>query len=737
MKGEIKHLIIGIITANASQNEQRQILNGITNQAEKLGITTVIFSNIYNSSEYYANVEIENKIYDLIVSQKLDGIILTAESILNTELQQYIYQKIISRSDIPVVVTGAEIPGFICINNDVEADIENIVNHLIEVHNFSDIDLLTGNSESGTSHERLNGYKKSLLAHNIQYTRNKVIFGDFWMSSGEKLALEYINKTRKFPQDIVCANDYMAYGLCDTFISNDISIPDTVTIIGYEYVGERFYHAPILTTYQRNRKAIGQKAVNLVWSMITENQPEDISLSGYFVYGNTCSCTIDNLQLHNELLQIRNEQYYSYLNLTGNFEQQLTLCNSIFDYIDVLQQFAYLIRDITGLHLCLYENWYNSNMLNNTTHLNNENMICYRIITKKNIFDTPIFFNKYELYPEEVILSESGNIMYFCPIFFSGKEFGYFILQYDKPDVYDIIFRDWIKIASNALEILRMKNDINTLLECRNLSFFHDSVTGLYNENGLKFELNEALKKARIDSNVISILIKSEVFFDNTIFDIQNNSIKLSMEIAENLKKISVKKDTFCARIDDKLYAFITIGDYTDEDEALLTDIIKTLIIHSPIYKTNNSINSLFISSCEQNIQDFNFEITLQNLFEELNEKINAISQNTKHSHYSEYLSMRNEVYCNPKKEWDPQKNCYDFGLSYGHFRATYKELFGISFHQDVIQSKISLAKYLLLTTALSLTSISEQCGYYDEKYFLRQFRDLTGLTPTTYRKLK
>ena len=101
--------LIGIITASACQSEQRQILNGIICQAQKLGADTAIFSNIYNSSEYYANIDEENKIYDLIVSKKLDGLILTAESILNPQLQQYIYQKIISRSDIPVVVQSFRI----------------------------------------------------------------------------------------------------------------------------------------------------------------------------------------------------------------------------------------------------------------------------------------------------------------------------------------------------------------------------------------------------------------------------------------------------------------------------------------------------------------------------------------------------------------------------------------------------------------------------------------------------
>jgi len=44
------------------------------------------------------------------------------------------------------------------------------------------------------------------------------------------------------------------------------------------------------------------------------------------------------------------------------------------------------------------------------------------------------------------------------------------------------------------------------------------------------------------------------------------------------------------------------------------------------------------------------------------------------------------------------------------------------------------MAKYLLLTTSLSLPAIAFKCGYEDDKYFMRQFRQFTGTTPNSYR---
>lgn len=725
--------LIGIITASASQSEQRQMLEGLISQAQKLGAATAIFSNIYNSAEYFADVQVENKIYDLIVSKKLDGLILTAECFLNPDVQQQIYRHLLERTDIPITTTGARIDDFGYADNDVEKDLEDIVRHLTEVHGFTDIDFLTGWADMETTQLRVRGYRNVLNAHGIPFDRSKVIYGDFWMSAGEKLAEEYLNGTRRLPQAVVCANDYMAYGLCDTLLSGGISVPEDVTVVGYEYTGERYYHAPILTTYQRNRKAVGAQAVNVLWEMMTGTKPEPVSTAGYIVLGDSCSCGSDMKLLNRELQTIRREHFYSNLNLVGNFEQQLTVCRSIRDYIDVLQQFAYLIRDVQGLHLCLYENWCSTEITGGTPQ-DTETMIYYRVITQKNVTDEPVYFHKSELFPSAVPQSDSGDILYFCPIFFSGREMGYFILQYEKPDCYDIIFRDWLKIAANALEFLRMKNDIGTLLECRNLSEFHDSITGLYNRRGLENELRRPLKSAEMADSVLLMVVRTELFADNSSLDRQEMSVRMDLELAENLKNIAKPKNTFCAKLSDKLYAVAAVGSYAEENGRLLADKLSTLIRHAPLYRERCGLDSLVICVQCRPARDFRLSAVLMELEQEVQHKTAQLTACRQHTNYKEYAALRDTLYHRPQQGEDVQQTCRKFHLSYGHFRATYKELFGISFHQDVIRSRISFAKYLLLTTALSLPAIAGKCGYEDDKYFLRQFRQLTGMTPNRYR---
>ncbi|MBR3630068.1 MAG: helix-turn-helix domain-containing protein [Oscillospiraceae bacterium] len=721
--------LIGIITARVANPEQKQLLHGILHQADKLGIDTVIFSNIYNFDKYYANTEVENRIYDLIESGRIDGLILTAESILNPELQQNIYERIQHR-DAPVVVTGAVIPGLLCINNDVADDFEEITRHALEKDQFTNIDFLTGPKHIDTSLLRVAGCRRTLEQYGLSLPEENIIYGDFWLNSGMKLAEEYIAGKRPLPDVVICANDYMAYGLIDTLLPSPIRVPEDVSVIGYEFVGERYYHSPILSTYLRNRYACGQKAVEMLYSKISDHVPEDITLTGMMICGNSCPCGADAFYLDQELSDIRRAQEYLQLNFESNFEQQLTVCRSINDYIHVLQEFSYLVRDCVGIYMCLYESWYSD-----TPVLDEDApMLCYRIISPGEGTDIPQPFRRKSLFPPQLPGSTAKTRLYFAPIFFAGRELGYFIIQYDKPDTYDKSFGDWLKIAANGLEGLRMKNDIRTLLECRNLSEHHDTATGLLNSTGFRNEAGLALQEAKPDDRMLLLLVRTSLFTDDTSIDSRSTSVRLEAQVVDCLRKVSANGCTFLAKLEERLFAICSVGRYTQEDGEQLVDKLTTLILHTPLYKEHREVDSLCCEFLCIPAKDAVVTSELQQLRECIQKKQQYLT--TLHSHISfpAYAALRQSIFRDPQNEWDAMEACRKLHLSYGHFRATYKELFGISFHQDLIRCRISLAKHLLLTTSLSLQNIAYRCGYEDDKYFLRQFRKLTGMTPNQYR---
>lgn len=712
--------IFGVIAAQPADMEQREILSGIMEQAKKYSIDIAVLSNIYNPIETDDALKCENEIYDLILSNEFDGFILISEAIINIDLQKRIIYNLAQQNKIPVVAIGTPLPDFVLphfrfINTSDEDDTKAITNHLIEVHGFTNIDILTGHKFINASHLRVNGYKDALESHGISFDEQKVFFGDFWMNSGHDLANKYISGELDLPQAIICTNDYMAYGLLDQFADYGIKVPEDVTVIGYEYVRERLYHTPILTTYQRNRKALGVEAVDQLYEKLNNGSYPDVpTFEGKIINGDSCSCGSAKQQLNYELKSMRAKQINNFLNLFGQFDHRLTECRNIYDFFSVCRDFKYLILNVQEVYFCLNDSWYENSVYSDA-------MVCYSIFQNS----SAISMYKHEF---SKLFNSSSAAYYFNPLFFSKKTIGYVVLKCSSPDDYNYTFRNWLKSVANGLEILHMKNDIQYLTQCQSLSKQYDSLTNLYNEKGMEIAYRSLKNENHTD--FIFILLKICIF-DNT-FSNAEHKVNAIIDVSDALKEFCGSHD-ICGRINDTIFACFINGSKADAE--LLADKLTSFLIRKKRYIENYGMDSFIClaTSC-------NSTSTYSSLLEfgtsHLDLQLKAISESRILPHYEEMLKIRNKIYMNPEQNYSIDDICSSYSFSSGHFRSLYKKCFQISFYQDYINARISKAKFLLCTTNLYVQEIAEKCGYTDSKYFLRQFSKTTGYTPNQYRLL-
>ncbi len=74
-------------------------------------------------------------------------------------------------------------------------------------------------------------------------------------------------------------------------------------------------------------------------------------------------------------------------------------------------------------------------------------------------------------------------------------------------------------------------------------------------------------------------------------------------------------------------------------------------------------------------------------------------------------------------------------GISPGHFSHLLKERTGRSFTELLRQCRMDLACELLVRTETTLAEIAGRCGFCDQSYFTRVFRDIKGVTPRQFRE--
>ena len=76
-----------------------------------------------------------------------------------------------------------------------------------------------------------------------------------------------------------------------------------------------------------------------------------------------------------------------------------------------------------------------------------------------------------------------------------------------------------------------------------------------------------------------------------------------------------------------------------------------------------------------------------------------------------------------------------EFHLSEKYVSWYFKEHFSISFMQYVLHLRMSRAKDLLVSTDSPITEVALSCGYPSVNLFIRNFKEVHGVTPLQYRK--
>jgi len=76
-------------------------------------------------------------------------------------------------------------------------------------------------------------------------------------------------------------------------------------------------------------------------------------------------------------------------------------------------------------------------------------------------------------------------------------------------------------------------------------------------------------------------------------------------------------------------------------------------------------------------------------------------------------------------------------GYDYSHISGTFAENQGVTIERFLILQKIERAKELLSYNELNLNEIADRLHYSSSAALSTQFKDVTGITPTEFKKLK
>lgn len=167
------------------------------------------------------------------------------------------------------------------------------------------------------------------------------------------------------------------------------------------------------------------------------------------------------------------------------------------------------------------------------------------------------------------------------------------------------------------------------------------------------------------------------------------------------------------------------------------------ITLNTPLYISNHYYISDLIQKManefysNNSYKDQTIEYLMHILFIKIKEQMDTkIFNNRPSKLYDDLIKLRSEIYSNPRNNWSIPLMAEKLHISCGHLQNIYKDTFFISCMSEVIESRITYAKELLIESNLSIGEVSNLCGYQNEVHFMRQFKKLTTLTPSEYRRL-
>lgn len=203
---------------------------------------------------------------EALLRQRVDAIVLVAT---NVAVLEVVFNLDLSIPVIAVAASSRPTPSIVSI--DQYRGARAAVRHLIELGHRRVIHL-AGPRDAPDSIERVRGYTDEMNANRLAVL--DVPYGDWSSRSGYELGL---SADIERGTAVFASNDSMALGLMSALDARGLSVPDDVSIVGFDDVPESAYLRPPLTTIRQDFAALGGLIMQKVLMSIEE--PESASVS--------------------------------------------------------------------------------------------------------------------------------------------------------------------------------------------------------------------------------------------------------------------------------------------------------------------------------------------------------------------------------------------------------------------------------------------------------------------------
>jgi len=251
---------IGLVVADVRHPFYSEMIGGAEQGALEGGFMCIL-SSAQNKSER------ERFCLDLFLQNRVEGVLVAGE----TESQEDEGIRELAERNVPVVLVAREFPD----DRIAQVYLDNVrggrlaTEHLLKLRHRR-IGYLGGPSEKHDNVQRLAGYREALAQVGVTFESDLITAGDIHTADGYREAKALLGRRPELTA-LFCYNDTKAFGAIKAIHELGRTVPDAVSVVGFDDIEFCEYFSPPLTTIRQPRFQIGYQGAKILLQLIEKS----------------------------------------------------------------------------------------------------------------------------------------------------------------------------------------------------------------------------------------------------------------------------------------------------------------------------------------------------------------------------------------------------------------------------------------------------------------------------------
>ena len=261
--------IIGVISPTLSDPYIASVMKGLEEASHNAGYQRLVASTRGDAAR-------EIEMVRMLLGHNVGGLI-----ILSSRAQDA-YRTLLAQIDVPIVFVNSLHTGPRVYNvaTDNEYGGWLATTHLLQ-QGHRCIAYLAGPNQGRSQTARAAGYRRALEDAGQSFRQRLIIPGDGSIRAGRKALHWWLNQPQaERPTAIFCYNDLSALGLLSEAYQQGVSVPDALSVMGFDNVPVTEISIPPLTTVEQHTEKLGRLAVASLLNALADKPVTDIFLRG-------------------------------------------------------------------------------------------------------------------------------------------------------------------------------------------------------------------------------------------------------------------------------------------------------------------------------------------------------------------------------------------------------------------------------------------------------------------------